>query len=49
MSIENLSPEHRQIAETNRERIMAFIARTAVPTQIERPMPDIGMDDDTVS
>lgn len=49
MSIEELTPEHRVVAERARHYIMTCIAGLAVASEVEKPMPDIGLDDEVVS
>ena len=49
MNLEGLSPEHQIIANQARERIMAYIAGTALAPILENPQPNIGYDDEVVS
>ena len=44
-----LPPEHQVIAEQSRLRIMNYIAGLIVHQQVERPMFDIGLDDEQIS
>lgn len=43
------TPERLEDRETYRSRVMAFIAGLATCSQVEKPMADIGMDDEAVS
>lgn len=44
-----LSPEHEQIREEARQRIAMYIAGQLTARALERPMYNIGMDDEVIS